>query len=260
MKTKKFRVAQSGPTIDGREITPEQIDQMAASYDPQTYGARIWIEHMRSLLPDSPFRAVGDVVSLSAQDNGDHRMLLAEINPTDDLVKMAKARQKVYWSIEMTPKVPETGGAYLTGLSVTDSPASFGTEMIAFALKSDKAPEGLKDKLFSVDLECDTADMIADDEPAPAKDKTPSIFARVKELLAGKGKSDEARFQAEDASIVAIAEEVGDLRKNMSGFAGTADVAALKQELADLIEKLSATDSKPPRPKTSGVNANLTDC
>ena len=258
MKTKKFRVAQSGPTIDGREITPEQIDQMAASYDPQKYGARIWIEHMRSLLPDSPFRAVGDVISLSATDNGDRRVLLAEVDPTDDLVEMAKARQKVYWSIEMDPKLDATGGAYMVGLSVTDSPASLGTEMIAFALKSDKAPEGLKDKLFSKNLECDAVDLIADDEPA--KEKVPSIFARVKDLLAGKNKSDEARFQAEDASIVAIAEEVGDLRRDVGGFAGVADVAALRKELADLVEKLSAADSKPPRPKTSGVNVNLTDC
>ncbi|WP_199824009.1 GPO family capsid scaffolding protein, partial [Xanthomonas citri] len=46
-----FRVAVEGATTDGRTIQRSWIDDMAATYNRETYNARIWIEHMRSLLP-----------------------------------------------------------------------------------------------------------------------------------------------------------------------------------------------------------------
>jgi hypothetical protein len=47
MKTKAFLLATAGSTVDGRTITDADIDQMASSYDPKTYGARVNIEHIR---------------------------------------------------------------------------------------------------------------------------------------------------------------------------------------------------------------------
>ena len=73
-KTKFFRVAVSGKTVDGREITAEQIDQMASTYNPETYGARVNIEHIRGYMVDSEFKMYGDVIALKAEDitiNGD---------------------------------------------------------------------------------------------------------------------------------------------------------------------------------------------
>jgi len=263
MKIKKFRVARSGPTIDGREITPEQIDQMAANYDPETYGARIWIEHFRSLLPDGPFKAVGDVLSLSSETDGDARVLLAEIDATPDLTKMAGDRQKVFWSIEMSPDFAKSGEPYMVGLSVTDSPASLGTEMLTFAVKSDKAPEDVKAHLFSEALEA----ALPEAEP----EKGPSVFTRVKELLAGKDKADDARFSQVEESTLAIAEEVSALNDALAGMQNTlsdfADHLAsaeafgrLRSEFDALVEQLSATDDKPQREKASGATPNQTDC
>jgi hypothetical protein len=38
---KKFRVAVSGATVDGREIQPQHLRDAAASYNPDVYGARV---------------------------------------------------------------------------------------------------------------------------------------------------------------------------------------------------------------------------
>ncbi|EHN5556880.1 GPO family capsid scaffolding protein, partial [Escherichia coli] len=43
---KKFRVAVSGSTIDGREISGEMLRQAAENYDPSVYASRVNIEHV----------------------------------------------------------------------------------------------------------------------------------------------------------------------------------------------------------------------
>ena len=132
-----FRVAVEGATTDGRTIQRSWIDDMAATYNRETYNARIWIEHMRSLLPDSPFRAYGDVTAVKAEEveiDGSKRLaLFAQIEPTADLITINKSKQKLYTSIEVQEKFANTGKAYLVGLAVTDSPASLGTSMLSFA-------------------------------------------------------------------------------------------------------------------------------
>lgn len=42
---KRFRVAREGQTVDGRELTGQEIQQMGASYSLEKYGARINLEH-----------------------------------------------------------------------------------------------------------------------------------------------------------------------------------------------------------------------
>lgn len=264
MKTKWFRVAKSGKTVDGREISPAQIDQMAASYNPATYGARIWVEHLRSLLPDSPFKAYGDVLAVRAEDGGDgKRVLLAQVDATEDLMGIQAKRQKVYWSIEMDPNFQGTGQAYMVGLACTDSPASTGTEMLKFSLQSpDRMPEQVKGHLFSEHVE---APIETDDA---ASDK-PSIFARVKEMLAGQSKVDTARFGQIEAAVTTIAEEVAGIKTTIAGFsaAGQGDpqlageVKALSSSLAALKSQLEETGTVPQRPKTGGGDGNFsTDC
>lgn len=266
MKTKFFRVATSGKTVDGREITPAQIDQMAASYKPETYGARIWVEHLRSFLPDSPFKAYGDVLALKAEDAGDgKRALFAQIDATDDLVKLNKGRQKVYWSIEIDPAFAGTGQAYMVGLAVTDSPASTGTEMLKFSLgKPDTLPDAVKGHLFSEHVE---GGAIAADDTKPEV----SIFAKVKELLTGQNKADAARFDALEKAVTEIAEVVGTLKTSVAGFsAGTtapdpqlaATVKTLSDDFAAVKTELEKRNALPPRPAATGdqFSATATDC
>lgn len=130
---KKFRIAKAGQTTDGREITVQQITEMAESYSPTTYGARLNIEHLRGIYPSAGgFGAYGDVVSLEVETEGTETYLVAEVDPTPELIALSKARQKVYFSIEIDPKFAGTGKAYLVGLACTDSPASLGTSYMQF--------------------------------------------------------------------------------------------------------------------------------
>lgn len=140
MKTKPFLLATAGSTVDGRTIDDKLIDEMASSYDPKTYGARLNIEHLRGISPDGPFKAYGDVVELSVGEidvnfNGKtekRKALYGVFDVTDDAKKMNDAGQKLYPSIEITSNFAGKDFAYLTGCALTDSPASIATEQMKF--------------------------------------------------------------------------------------------------------------------------------
>jgi len=261
MKTKFFRVATSGKTIDGREITPEQINQMAANYDPAKYGARVNCEHLLSLRPDGDFKAYGDVLALKADTDKDgNRVLMAQIDATDDLVKLSKERQKVYWSIELNPNFAATGEAYMQGLAITDTPASLGTEIIKFTTENKgNLPDNLRGALVEGEA------IEADDDQ---KSKPFDLFNKVTSMLSGKAKTDDAKFSQVEQSTLAIAEEVTALRSDMSDKAGTdtvttlqAEVTKLTQTVADLTAKLSKEPATPERQKSTGsASENMTDC
>lgn len=184
-RSKFFRVAVEGATCDGRNIERQDIEDMAATYDPLVYGARIWIEHIRGILADSAFRAYGDVIALKSEEveiKGSKKLaLFAQIQPTDDLVNMVNVqKQKLFTSIEIAPKFADSGKAYLYGLAVTDSPASLGTEMLAFAAQHpDMNPladrKQLPDNLFTAASET-TIEFEEIDHPAPRQSKFANLF------------------------------------------------------------------------------------
>ena len=148
-KARFFRVATEGATTDGRTIDRAWIDQMVATYNPQTFAARVFVEHVRGIAPDGMFGAYGDVLSLKAEDfqmdvggkSETRRALYAEIQPLDSLVALTRAGQKLYTSIEVNPNFAGSGKAYFMGLAVTDNPSSLGTEMLQFcAGKGEASP------------------------------------------------------------------------------------------------------------------------
>lgn len=67
-RSKWFRIFVEGATTDGRIIERAWVEQMAATYDPKTYGARLNCEHIRGLGPDSVFGSFGDVLALKAEE------------------------------------------------------------------------------------------------------------------------------------------------------------------------------------------------
>lgn len=139
---KFFRVAVEGATVDGRTIQRQWLTQAAANFDNDVRGARVWVEHMRSMWSDSPFSAQGDVVALKAEEIKEGKLagkmaLFAAIKPLPELVALNKRGKKIYTSIEIEPKFADTGEAYMTGLAVTDDPASLGTEVLKFNSKRD---------------------------------------------------------------------------------------------------------------------------
>ena len=145
-KSKWFRVAVEGATAsDGRTIERSWLLEMAASYNPATFGARVNMEHIKGYSAEGPFIAYGDVLAVRTEEveielagKTEKRLALyAQIDPTDQLIKFNKARQKIYTSIEIEPNFASTGKCYLMGLAVTDNPASLGTEALKFTAKTD---------------------------------------------------------------------------------------------------------------------------
>lgn len=260
MPTKFFRVATSGPTIDGREITADQINQMAESYDPAKYGARVWLEHYRGTLPDSPFKALGNVLALEARDveNG-KRGLFAQIEPLPDLKAINKAGQKIYTSIEITMDFAKSGAAYLSGLAVTDSPASIGTEALKFTARDDS------NKLFSKAEETaiDMGEGLADDSQITGL--MSSIKAKFAKLAGRQSTSEKFAVEVEEAmqdaagAIEALGEQVQQYRQQNTDLA---------KQLKDHIEafavfkkQLDETDGDTKqRNFATGVNGDAAVC
>jgi hypothetical protein len=121
-KSKFFRVGTEGDTTDGRKIERSWIQQMADHFNRDLYGARVWLEHLRGLYPDSTFRAYGDVTALEAREVEDGKLALyAQIDPTDDLVAMNKARQKLYTSMEVDTNFARRGHAYRSAQALAEN-------------------------------------------------------------------------------------------------------------------------------------------
>lgn len=128
------RVAVSGPTADGREITVQELRDCADTYKPSRYTAVIWSEHER--WPGSH----GTVFSTRLLDENDDPelepgqvALEAQLKPNDKLLSLNDQGEKLFSSVEITPNFANSGRFYLTGLAVTDSPASLGTQELYFS-------------------------------------------------------------------------------------------------------------------------------
>lgn len=141
---KKFRVAVSGSTVDGREISPVHLREAAENFNPDVYAARVNVEHYLSPCPSSEFSATGDVTALSTEDITEGPLagrtaLYAEIEPTERMKQLVADGKKIYSSIELHPQFSVNGRAYLVGLAMTDTPASLGTERLKFTAQQRQA-------------------------------------------------------------------------------------------------------------------------
>jgi hypothetical protein len=234
VRTKWFIILRAGKTIDGREVTAGQIDQMAASYNPALYGARVNVEHLTAILPDSPLAALGDVLALRADTDTDGtRVLKAQVEATPQLLHLSQTRQKVYWSAEIHPQMPATGGAYLMGLAVTDRPASLGTEMMRFSasgVSQIPIPDASRGHLFTPGVEMPgvlelegPAQPGLSGTPAPAAPPSPpssepGLMERVRVLLTGQDRRADARLAGLESASVEIAGAVGAMRSDLQAL------------------------------------------
>ena len=130
---KRFRVAREGQTVDGRLLSRQEIQQMAASYNTENYGARVNVEHISGFSPEPPFNAYGDVVLVDAVEENGQLSLYNTISALPNLLNLNKAGQKIYPSIEFYRDFAGSGKAYQVGLGLTDTPASLGTESLKFS-------------------------------------------------------------------------------------------------------------------------------
>lgn len=128
------RVATSGTTADNREILPQELRDIAETYKPSFYTAVIWCEHERGFGSHGTVYAVRLVEDDEELEPG-QVALEAQLKPNDQLLWLNDQGQKLFSSIEITPNFRGKGKAYLTGLAVTDSPASTGTQELYFSRK-----------------------------------------------------------------------------------------------------------------------------
>lgn len=265
-RSKWTRIAVEGATTDGRNIERSWIEDMASTYSPNTYGARINCEHIKGYWPGGEFGAYGDVLALKAEEveiAGVKKLaLFGQLQPNDALLALNKAGQKVYTSIEVRPKFADSGKAYLVGLAVTDTPASLGTEALSFSAQHGTLASRKQDKdnLFTAAEETTLEFEEVTD--------TPSMFTALKDKvgeLLGKSREKDGK---DAASFAALGELIESLATHGSEQA-TAFAAEQKarQELqtkfekletsfADLVKRLGTTEdlSQQQRPPLSGGN------
>ncbi|WP_419793890.1 GPO family capsid scaffolding protein [Pseudomonas palleroniana] len=132
------RVATSGATVDGRVILPQELRDIAETYKPSFYTAVIWCDHERWPGSHGTVYAVRLVEEAEDLEQGEVA-LEAQLKPNDRLLYLNDQGQKLFSSIEITPDFRGSGKAYLTGLGVTDQPASVGTQELYFSHKNNRA-------------------------------------------------------------------------------------------------------------------------
>lgn len=131
------RVATSGITADGREILPQELRDIAETYSTAKYTAVIWSEHDRWSGSYGTVFAVRLVEDVEGLEPG-QVALEAQLKPNDKLLALNDQGEKLFTSIEITPNFANSGKCYLSGLAVTDSPASLGTQELYFSRATNK--------------------------------------------------------------------------------------------------------------------------
>lgn len=256
-----FCVATEGPTSDGRYIKPEWLTDIAETYDPKTYTARIFVEHIRGATADSAFFCGGDVLKVEKRKNDKGQICLyAQVQPNDKFKAMNKADQKVFPSIEVIENFASTGKYYLGGLGATDSPASLATEKFQFSTNSNFA-SGItgKNNVYMGEA-LNLSDIFEEPAAASAMDeaKLEGIFSRIFSKLFGDKTiqpaasvseasapaSQPAASNYDDASVFAssaaheFAEAVRPIiAQEVAGFAKQSDVDTLNQRLNEALSQ-----------------------
>lgn len=268
---KKFRVAVSGNTVDGREIQPQHLRDAAANYSQEVYGARVNIEHYLSPYPGSDFGAMGDVAALSTEDITEGPLagrtaLYAEIEPSDRMVQMTNKGEKVYSSIELHPQFALNGKAYIVGLAMTDTPASLGTERLKFATQQRASVMAFNNQqaeppMFSEAIEAEVIELTAQRSDEGAK-----WYSRVMGIISKGQKTDDQRFSQMHQVVEAVAQSqseqidqfnAAELERQQDKAAIqklTTDLAALRQQLEGMDGNFSQR-----QPANGGANAQLAD-
>ncbi len=267
--SKPFVVATEGNTIDGRNISRDQIQQMAAHYDPKVYTAVANLEHLLSYAPDSVFSSYGKVVSLTTQETelmGEKKLqLMAVVDASDSIVAMQKSGKKAFASIEIAANFLNKGIAYLSGLAFTDTPASIGTESMKFSANKDCIYS------FKNELSIEWAEELKQESAGE------SLFSKVKELLSFGKKDSDARFTDIGHAVEAVAVSQKDLLEKFSTVSDelksanekVAELTASAEknrtafsELSATVEKLSGMQNgQGKRPSATGRDGSVTtDC
>lgn len=273
-KSKFFRVAVAGSTTDGRVIEATWIQQMADSYDPNTYTALGNLEHYRGFSPSSEFGTYAKVTALKAEEveiNGTKKLaLFAQVDAFEQLLELHQRGQKLFTSIEVNPNFADTGKAYLVGLAFTDTPASLGTQIMEFASKNPEANPFVskkqdKDNLFTAAEEADL--QFEDDQDAPAKGLFSKVLDWLKPQQEEQDNKNKDQFKEVSDSLEAIAKTFGEsqtkLQKVETEFSELKTKhSKLEKDFTDLKAKLEGEENPgtPSAPENTGNFSEQIEC
>jgi hypothetical protein len=268
LSTGFVKVAQSGKTIDGREIKPEWLLQAANNYSKQIYVANIYPEH------DETLPSYGTVEEVRAEQEGDIVELYARLSPNVNWIIDASKGDKLFTSIALMPNFQDTGQMYLYSMAATNNPASIGVEQLRFSKKEIHVSDALETqasndaevlsffrkflKLFNREVD----DMSQSDKEALAdlQQKFTTLETKYSSLLADKTENKTAdktptaeEFSALKAENEQLKTKLGDLESKLNEFSGLrAELDAHKVEFAKAIkQELPGTDAK-----TGGIVAS----
>ena len=252
---KKFRVAVSGSTVDGREISPVHLREAAENFNPDVYAARVNVEHYLSPCPSSEFSAMGDVTALSTEDITEGPLagrtaLYAEIEPTERMKQLVADGKKIYSSIELHPQFSVNGRAYLVGLAMTDTPASLGTERLRFTAQQRQAVMAFNSTQGEAPLISEAIESEIIEMAEQRQEEGTQWFNRVMGIIGRGRKADDASFSRIQEAVEGVATSQADIidRFNVLETRHQQDsqkITLLTTELAALKEKLRTQDGDP---------------
>lgn len=252
---KKFRVAVSGSTVDGREISPVHLREAAENFNPDVYAARVNVEHYLSPCPSSEFSAMGDVTALSTEDITEGPLagrtaLYAEIEPTERMKQLVADGKKIYSSIELHPQFSVNGRAYLVGLAMTDTPASLGTERLKFTAQQRQAVMTFNSVQGEAPLISEAIESEIIEMAEQRQEEGTQWFNRVMGIIGRGRKADDASFSRIQEAVEGVATSQADIidRFNVLETRHQQDsqkITSLTTELTALKEKLRTQDGDP---------------
>ncbi|CAK1707797.1 GPO family capsid scaffolding protein [Vibrio crassostreae] len=225
-------ILQAGATIDGRVIEQKIIDEIAETYNPEVYTARINADHY-------PWSSkYGSVLSVEKKED----KLFAVLKPNSMLLRMAEQGQLLHTSCEFYEKFADTGKAYLTGLALTDEPASLGTTQIQLSANS-------KDKAC-----VPTNFQITPEQLSQSTEEEASMFNTFKRWLKGESELEQLSQQQEEDDMSKELEEL--LKQSIEQ--GKENQQQLSQ-LNEQVEKLNTNGKPPEHPAEPEESTDVTE-
>ncbi|MEX5791836.1 GPO family capsid scaffolding protein [Providencia hangzhouensis] len=126
-------ICAAGSAIDGRKVDDAWLKQVADNYDREKYTAMIWPQHHDDIEWRQWSYNFGSVDSLKYEVENGIGKLYARLVPNEFLLNTNREKQKLFTSAEFWPDFANTGEWYLSGLAVTDVPASLYTDKLQFS-------------------------------------------------------------------------------------------------------------------------------
>ena len=122
------KVAESGRTIDDREIKAQWLIDAAETYSQNVYTANVYPEHREH------WESFGTVEALEYSEDEDGVVsLYADFRPNLFWQSEVDKGQKLFTSIAVKEDFVGTGKAYVYSIAATNNPASLGIERLQFS-------------------------------------------------------------------------------------------------------------------------------